>query len=51
MIVTLVLFLLLGVLTSLPLHAAQSILLFNASFSRFIQRSVRSKDFLDELYK
>ena len=51
MIVTLILFLLLGVLTSLPLHAAQSILLFNASFSRLIQRSVRSKDFLDELYK
>jgi hypothetical protein len=50
LVVALALFLLLALLTMLPLHEAQSILLFNANFKRVIQRGMRTSDFLESLW-
>ena len=50
MAVALVLFLLITLLTLLPLHEAQSLLLFNANFAQFIQRGMHTRDFLASLW-
>ena len=50
MIVALSLFVFLTILTLLPLHEAQSVLLFNANFAHVIKRGMRVRDFLDSLW-
>ena len=47
--VALVLFTLITLLTLLPLHEAQSLLLFNGNFWRVIQRGMRNRDFVEGL--
>ena len=50
LIVSLVLFALLTILSMLPLHSAQSVLLFKANFSRVIQRGLRTRNLLEALW-
>ena len=50
MIVALSLFVFLTIWTLLPLHEAQSVLLFNANFAHVIKRGMRVRDFLDSLW-
>ena len=47
--VALVLFVFITLLTLLPLHEAQSLLLFNSNFWRVIQRGMRNRDFVEGL--
>jgi hypothetical protein len=48
--VALVLFILITLLTLLPLHEAQANLLFNANFWQIIRRGMRTTDFLESLW-
>lgn len=50
MCVALSIFVMISVLSLLPLHEAQSLLLFNANFARVIQRGTRTRDFLESIH-